>query len=236
MIDLNCDVAEGLNNEHLIMPYISSCNIACGGHAGSIKIMDHVIRLAIQNHIKIGAHPSFEDRENFGRVVLDIPNDSLRTSLMNQLELFKSRVMLQCGVIHHVKPHGALYNLIAINAEKAQVVVEAIQQVFEYMKMYVPYNSVVAKVARAAGIDIIYEAFADRNYHDDLTLVSRKDPEAILTDPHEILEHVSRMANESMVKTISGAEKLIKAETFCIHGDNENVLNILRSLQPLTKS
>lgn len=234
MIDFNCDLGEGLHNEHLLMPLISSCNIACGGHAGSVEIMDHVIALAIQHNVKIGAHPSFEDRENFGRVVLDISDDTLQQSLVSQLGLFKQRVDLQHGTMHHVKPHGALYNLIAVNEEKAEVVVKAIQEVFDDVKLYVPFDSVIAEIAQQAGIEIIYEAFADRNYYDDLTLVSRKETNALLTDPTEIVEHVSRMASQSKVKTISGKEQSIKAETFCIHGDNENVLEILKALNKIT--
>lgn len=233
MIDLNCDLGEGLNNEHLIMPFISSCNIACGGHAGSVEIMDHVIGLAIEHQVKIGAHPSFEDKENFGRVVLNISNGELKQSLINQMELFKDRVQRQGGIIHHVKPHGALYNLIAVNKEKAEVVVDAIQEVFNDVKMYVPFNSVIEKVAQESGIAIIYEAFADRNYNDDLTLVSRKESNAVLTESNKIMEHVSSMSNESKVKTISGLEKDIKAQTFCIHGDNQNVIPILKALNKM---
>jgi len=230
MVDLNCDLGEGLNNEHILMPLISSCNIACGAHAGSVEIMDHVIALAMEHKVKIGVHPSFVDKENFGRVVLDISNEELKQSLIDQMELFKERLKLQEGIIHHVKPHGALYNLIVVNREKAQVVVEAIQEVFDPIKMYVPFNSVIEKVAQEAGIEIIYEAFADRNYNDDRTLVSRKESNAVLTNPEEIIKHVSRMARESKVKTISGKERNIKAQTFCIHGDNENVTAILEAL------
>jgi len=230
MIDFNCDLGEGLNNEHFLMPLISSCNIACGGHAGSIEIMDRVIQLAIENNVKMGAHPSFVDRANFGRVVLDISNEELFESLVDQMQLFKERAMLQNATVHHVKPHGALYNLIAVNREKAVVVIKAIQVVFDEVKLYVPYNSEIENMAQEAGIEIVYEAFADRNYNEDLTLVSRKKSNAILTDPNAIITHVSRMANESKVKTITGKEKTIKAQTFCIHGDNENVINILKEL------
>jgi len=212
MIDLNCDLGEGLDNEHLLMPLISSCNIACGGHAGSIEIMDRVIKMALEHKVKIGVHPSFEDKENFGRVVLNISNEELKQSLIGQMELFKERAKRQEAKVHHVKPHGALYNLIAINQEKAEVVIESIQEVFEKVKIYVPY---------------------DRNYNDDLTLVSRKESNAILSDSNEIIEHVSRMSTQSKVKTISGNEKIIKADTFCVHGDNENVLEILGALQQL---
>jgi len=230
MIDFNCDVGEGLYNEHLIMPYISSCNISCGAHAGSVKIIDEVIRLAKDNNVKIGAHPSFEDRENFGRVVLNVSNEELYQSLIDQLALFEQRVKLQNAEIQHVKPHGALYNLIAVNKEKAEIVVKAIQEVFENISIFVPYNSVIANVAKGSGLNIIYEAFADRNYNDDLTLVSRKLAHATLTNPNEIIEHVSNMITRKSVKTLSGKEILIQADTFCIHGDNPNVEKILKAL------
>lgn len=230
MIDLNCDVGEGLGNEHLLMPFISSCNIACGGHAGSIEIIDTVIQLAMEHGVKIGAHPSFPDRKNFGRAVLDISDDALQQSLQKQLLLFKERAIVKGAVVHHVKPHGALYNLIAIDREKAEIVLNAIQHVFEKVKVYVPYQSAVEKVALSRGISIVYEAFADRNYNDDLTLVSRKETNALLINPKEVIQHVKRMATISKVKTISGNEKEIKADTFCIHGDNKNVIEILKKL------
>ena len=235
MIDFNCDLGEGLNNEHLLMTLISSCNIACGGHAGSTEIIDRVIQLALENNVKIGAHPSFADRANFGRVVLDISDEELYESLVDQMQLFKQRAELQNAQVHHVKPHGALYNLIAVNKKKAAIVVKAIQAVFADVKLYVPYNSKIEKVAKEHGVAIVYEAFADRNYNEDLTLVSRKESNAILTDPNKIVAHVERMANESKVRTVSGKDQPIKAETFCVHGDNANVLQILRSLQSLVE-
>jgi len=230
MIDINCDVGEGLNNEHLLMPLISSCNIACGGHAGSVEIIDKVILLAIENKVKIGAHPSFPDRENFGRVVMDISDTALEQSLQEQLQLFKERADLKNAEVHHVKPHGALYNLIAVNEEKARVVVNAIQRVFEEIKMYVPYNSVIEKIAKEHGIEIVYEAFADRNYNNDLTLVSRALPYAVITDKEKVVNHVKRMAEESNVKTVQDYKKEIKAQTFCVHGDNKNAIEILHEL------
>lgn len=230
MIDINCDMGEGLDNEHVLMPLISSCNIACGAHAGSVAIMDRVLELAQKNQVKIGAHPGFADKANFGRKVLNISNEELQNSIEEQLHLFVQRAALQRAAVHHVKPHGALYNLIAVNEEKAAVVVKAIQQVFGKIKIYVPYNSVIEEVARANGLEIVYEAFADRNYNDNLTLVSRSEVNAILTEPKAIAAHVRRMATKGKVITLTGAEKEIKAHTFCIHGDNENVLKILQEL------
>ncbi len=230
MIDLNCDVGEGLHNEHLLMPLISSCNIACGGHAGSIEIMDAVIQLALDHKVKIGAHPSFPDRANFGRVIMDISNEALQQSLEEQLQAFKERAVAKDAVVHHVKPHGALYNQIAVNEEKAALVVSAVQNIFKDVKIYVPYQSAIEKIAVAHGMPIVYEAFADRNYNDDLTLVSRTLPYAILTDPKKVVLHVQKMAEQSKVKTVQGNEKNIKGDTFCVHGDTKNALLILKEL------
>jgi len=229
-IDLNCDLGEGLNNEHLIMPLISSCNISCGAHAGSVETIDKVLALALKHDVKIGAHPSFPDRENFGRVVLKMSDTELLQSLVEQLRLFKQRVALQNGKVHHVKPHGALYNIIAVSSSKALVVVRAIQEVFDDVKLYLPFNSRIESVALANGLDIVYEAFADRNYTDDLKLVSRGLPYAIIEDPEEIVHRVRRMAEAEQVHTVKDTIRDIKAETFCVHGDHPKVVEILEVL------
>jgi UPF0271 protein len=230
MIDINCDLGEGFNNEHIIMPLISSCNISCGAHAGSLEIMDKVIQLARKYKVKIGAHPSFPDRDNFGRNVLDISNSDLQKSLEDQLTIFKDRALLQNATIHHVKPHGALYNLIAINSEKASVVIAAIQHVFEAVKLYVPYQSRIEEIAIQSGLEIVYEAFADRRYNEDLSLVSRTFSNALIKDKQEVLKQVQKIANKQLVTTVNFHEKKIKASTFCVHGDTKNAIEILEYL------
>ena len=230
MIDINCDLGEGFNNEHIIMPLISSCNISCGAHAGSLEIIDRVIQLALKHKVKIGAHPSFPDRDNFGRNVLDISNSDLQKSLEDQLTIFKDRALLQNATIHHVKPHGALYNLIAINSEKASVVIAAIQHVFEAVKLYVPYQSRIEEIAIQSGLEIVYEAFADRRYNEDLSLVSRTFSNALIKDKQEVLKQVQKIANKQLVTTVNFHEKKIKASTFCVHGDTKNAIEILEYL------
>ena len=230
MIDINCDLGEGLDNEHIIMPLISSCNISCGAHAGSIEIMDKVIQLAVKHKVKIGAHPSFPDRKNFGRKVLDISNSDLQKSLEDQLTIFKDTALLQNATIHHVKPHGALYNLIAVNREKASVVIAAIQHVFEAVKLYVPYQSRIEEVAIQSGVEIIYEAFAARRYNEDLSLVSRTLSNALIEDKHEVLKQVQKISEKQLVTTVNFHEKEIKASTFCVHGDTKNAIEILQYL------
>lgn len=229
MIDINCDLGEGLDNEKELMPYISSCNISCGAHAGSIETIDKVLLLAKQHNVKIGAHPSYPDKENFGRKIMNISDDELKESLFNQLELFKQRAEFQEVEVHHVKPHGALYNLIAVDAVKAQLVVDVIKEVFGKMMIYVPYNSKIEKVALNNKLPVFYEAFADRNYNDDLSLVSRTESNAVLVNSNEVVEHVFRIL-EGNVLTVQENLKPIKADTLCIHGDNPNVLKILKSL------
>ena len=232
-IDINCDVGEGIGNESLLMPYISSCNIACNEHAGSVEIIDEVISLAKKYQVKVGAHPSFPDRENFGRKVMNISDEELQKSLENQINLLIERTALQNVKLYHIKPHGALYNLAAKDKITAQVVVNAIKKTTKNVYLYVPYNSIIEKIALENSIKIKYEAFADRNYNDDLSLVSRSNGNALLTNPKEVIDHISRMI-DGKVKTIQGNLKDIKVDTFCVHGDSKNAVEILKTLRQTT--
>ena len=235
-IDINCDVGEGMNNEHLIMPFISSCNIACGGHFGNKKTIDETLKLAIQNNVLVGAHPSFPDQKNFGRTVLKITEAALKQSIVAQLDLFLG-CLANCNLkIHHIKPHGALYNLIAKDKLEAVKFIKITKKYLQNCFLYVPYNSKIAEVALENNIKIKYEAFADRNYNDDLTLVSRTQENAIILDTDAITKHLVRMVKTNTVATISGSEKEIKAATFCIHGDNENSVGILPVLATKLKN
>jgi len=235
VIDINCDLGEGLDNEALVMPYISSCNIACGAHAGSIEIIDKVIRLAKQHLVKIGAHPSYPDRENFGRKKMDISNGDLQKSIENQLLLMQERVALQNTQLHHIKLHGALYNVSAVNKEIAQVAVNAIKNTIQNTAIYAPFNSIFSHLAEKAGYKILYEVFADRNYNDDASLVSRQFSNAVLHQKEKVFEHVLKMLQEQKVSTVSGKEIPVKADTFCIHGDHKNAVEILQYLQKKLK-
>jgi UPF0271 protein len=226
-IDINCDVGEGVGNETELMPFISSCNIACNAHAGSIDIIDNVISLAKKHHVKIGAHPSFPDRENFGRKTMNISSDDLQKSIENQIKLLIERMSLQNMKLHHIKPHGALYNLIAKDKLTAETVVKAIKNTVKNVFLYVPCNSVIAEVALQNNIKIKYEAFADRNYNDDLTLVSRTQNNALITDKKEVLNHIQRMIIYKRVQTVSD-EKEIQLDTICVHGDTKNAVELIK--------
>lgn len=234
-IDINCDVGEGVANEHLLMQYISSCNIACGGHFGDKNTIDKTIELALKNDVKIGAHPSFPDKVNFGRKIMEISNVDLQQSLEEQLLLFKNRMEKQNAKIHHVKPHGALYNLIVKDKVIAKVVVAAIKNTLKNVKLYVPYNSVIEKIANENNVEIVYEAFADRNYNEDLSLVSRNNSNAIISDAEKVYKHLLHIIKNEKVLTLMKSKVTIKANTFCIHGDNEKALEILKKITKLLK-
>jgi len=225
-IDLNCDVGEGIENEHLLMSFISSCSIACGGHYGDVQSIDNSIQLAIKHGVKIGAHPSFPDRENFGRKLIQISDAEFQKSIQNQLDVFLERAHFFKVKLHHIKPHGALYNAIAGDENLAKLFVASIQKYMKDVFLYVPYDSVIEKIALQNSINIKYEAFADRNYKEDLTLVSRDRKNALLTDEKEVFNHVVNIVKKQKVQTISLSEKAIKVDTFCIHGDTKNALEI----------
>ena len=230
-IDINVDVGEGINNEFQIMPFISSCNIACGGHAGDLKTMRHVVRLAKKHGVKIGAHPSFPDKQNFGRKAMNISCAALFTSIKDQIDDLIVVLKEEQVRLHHIKPHGALYNLAAIDSKIATVIIEVMKSFLLPIKLYVPYNSVIEKLAIENNIPIMYEAFADRNYNADGNLVSRDEKNALIDNSIQMFEHVFRMIKFKKVKTITDSEIHILADTFCIHGDHPNAVALIKNLK-----
>jgi len=230
-IDINIDVGEGIGNEALLMPYISSCNIACGGHAGDRDTMQAVVRLAKAHQVKIGAHPSFPDKVNFGRKVIDMSCVALFETVKHQIKELVCVLKTEHARLDHIKLHGALYNLAAQDKKTAQVIIEVLKCLMLPVKLYVPYKSVLANLAVQNNIEIAYEAFADRNYNSDLSLVSRLKKEALIHESGALFYHVFKMITEQKVKTIQGDDIEILADTFCLHGDHPNVVNLIRDLK-----
>ncbi len=230
-IDLNCDVGEGMQNEHLLMPFISSCNIACGGHYGNSNTIDKAVQLAIENKVYIGAHPSFPDKKKFGRTFLNLSKVELADSLRSQLDLFCNILDKKAVNLHHIKPHGALYNAIAKDEYLANIFIE-ITKPYLHNKcyLYVPFGSKIEKVAYENRVSIKYEAFADRRYNLDLSLVSRNNKNAVITELHKVIQQVFLMVDKQLVTTILGEKIHIKAETFCIHSDTKNAVNLVQEL------
>jgi UPF0271 protein len=230
---LNCDLGEGTNNEKLLMPYIQLCNIACGGHAGDENTINNVVTDALKYNVKIGAHPSYPDLENFGRKSLTIKHSDLKLSIINQINFLNTIVNNLGGSLHHIKPHGALYNDIAKNKTLAMVFLEAILPFKKNTKLLVPFGSEIEKCALKNGFSILYEAFADRNYNNDLSLVSRNDDFAVLTNVDEICKHVLEIVNTHKVTTINQDKIYLKADTFCVHSDTKNAAEIVKKLHEI---
>ncbi len=229
-MDINADVGEGIDNEVDLIPYLSSCNMACGGHAGDVVTMTKVVKLAKKHNVKIGAHPSFPDKENFGRVDMKISAADLYSSLKQQIRALQNVLHSENAQLHHIKPHGALYNLAAKDEKTALVIIEVVKSIAMPVKLYAPYKSKIAELASNENIQVTFEAFADRNYNEDLSLVSRKKDNALLIDKDEVLHHILNIIKHEKVKTISGVEVPIKASTYCVHGDTKNAIEILKYL------
>lgn len=234
-IDLNCDMGESygrfkIGNDEVVMKHISSCNIACGFHGGDPLTIQQTIELAMKNGVKIGAHPGFPDLQGFGRRPMQLPEEELFALIQYQVAAVKGLTEAAGGKLHHVKPHGALYNMAAKDDQMAEIIVKAIFSVDSKLVLYGPPDSFLNNKARELNLVCQNEVFADRNYNDDLSLVSRQKPEAMIHDVQEMFEHVHIMLKEGKVKTISGVLKEIKAETICIHGDKPNAGEVAKYL------
>lgn len=229
-IDINCDVGEGLQNEAQLFPFISSCNLACGGHAGDVDTMNEVIALAVKHHVKIGAHPSYPDREHFGRKSMSLPSEEFKASISVQVDLLASLIRDHGASMHHIKAHGALYNDLAKDKELAKTYLDSIINYKDKISLYVAYGSVIAGEALKLGFKIIYEAFGDRNYRKDLSLVPRSEANALITDPKLVLKHLLLMIKKGVVQVPPGELVPIVANTFCIHGDTVSAYEILMYL------
>ena len=230
MLNINCDLGEGLNNEHIIMPLINSCNIACGGHAGDNGSMIECVEISIKNNVKIGAHPSYPDKINFGRKKIDISPSELSYSIISQIESLETIANSYGLELNHIKAHGALYNQMIIDAELSNFYLDTIKDFKNKCSLYIPYKSEIEKIALKKGFSIIYEVFGDRNYNDDLSLVSRNNENALITNPESVVNHIKTIKETETVKTINGNYKRIKFDTICIHSDTNNSIEILKKI------
>lgn len=230
VIDINCDVGEGVGNEEDILPLISSCNIACGGHTGDDESMARTVALAKKYGVLIGAHPSYPDRDNFGRTTMVIEDDLLKKGIQRQINDLTTILNREQVSLHHIKAHGALYNDLAKNPALADLFLSVIEPYKSFTVLYVPPDSIIAQKAKDQGFALKYEAFADRNYNDDLSLVSRSLPSAVIRKPEAVLDHLATMVKKEKVITISGVERDLHADTYCIHGDTPNAFQILMYL------
>lgn len=192
--------------------------------------MLRVIRLAKKFRVKVGAHPSYPDRENFGRSSMDIPSEVLIQSIQAQIAGLVSILGKENVRLHHIKAHGALYHTIAQNAEVAELFLMAVAKYKKDTAIYVPYASEIAKKAVEQHFSIVHEAFADRNYNPDLSLVSRSHPQALIASPAAVLKHIVLMVKHQKVRTLTENTVKILAETFCVHSDTPAAFEIVSYL------
>lgn len=236
VVDLNSDLGEGIGRDNEILELVSSANIACGFHAGSPASVLASIRAAIERGVAVGAHPSFPDRENFGRTNMRLSPEEVFALVSYQVGAFQALCHIAGARMNHVKAHGALYNMAAVDRELADAIARAVREVAPAAILFVPPNSALQAAADATGVRSAREVFADRNYMPDGTLVSRGRPDALLHDPKEAGDRVVRMLREGVVRAVDGTEVALVFDTICLHGDSPEAVEFARELRDRLQS
>lgn len=236
-VDLNADVAEGCGQDEELLQIVSSANVCCGLHAGSPKTMLDTLKLAKKYGVAVGAHPGFDDRKHFGRKAMHLPKDTLQALIRYQMGAL-SAVCEQVGVaLCYVKPHGALYNQVASDETLAKVVVDEIKAINANLCVMGLAGSAFLEIAKNQGLGVIAEAFADRRYNDDGTLVSRDRAGAVIDNEDDALCQALDLVQTGQIKSITGKPLTIRADSLCLHGDNAHALTFARRIrQALTKN
>lgn len=240
VIDINCDMGESfgayrLGTDEEILKYVTSANIACGFHAGDPATMRKTVKLALEHGVGIGVHPGLPDLAGFGRRNMDISPKEAYEMVVYQIGSLWAFVKAEGGKIQHVKPHGALYNMAAVNKELSEAVAEAVYKVNPELILFGLAGSELVKAGERAGLRTASEVFADRTYQEDRTLTSRKMPNAVITDDDDAVAQVIRMAKEGKVMTQQNVDVDIKADTVCIHGDGAHALSFAKKIRQSLK-
>lgn len=228
-------MGEGMLHDADIMPFISSANIACGFHAGDENTMRQTILLALENKVAIGAHISFPDKQNFGRTEMQLAKNEIHELVFHQLEIIHKIAGSLGAELHHVKPHGALYNMSARDAELARTIATTVKKFNPKLILYGLSGSHSISEAKAIGLQTASETFADRNYNDDGSLTSRTQPNAMIADEEKMTQQVFQMIRAGTVTTVTGKKIPVLAETICIHGDGQHALAFARAISSVLK-
>jgi len=241
-ININCDLGENsklhsTENDPLLLKIVNSANIACGYHAGDKPTMEKTIEISRKNNVSIGAHPSFNDPENFGRKRLNLPSSEITKLVIDQINIL-SDVANKTGMrVTHVKPHGALNNMACENYDLAKVISESIIQVNKELIFLVPTGSQMEKAGKKLGMKVAVEIFADRNYEDNGNLVSRSKDNAMIIDPEIAKKHVIKMVQNQAINCYSGKQIPCEIDAVCVHGDGSSAINTAKQIREgLTKS
>ena len=235
-ININCDLGESsklhsTENDPCLLEIVNSANIACGYHAGDKPTMEKTIEISKKNNVSIGAHPSFKDRENFGRKRLNLPSGEIKKLIITQINILSDVAIGKGMEVTHVKPHGALNNMACEDYDLAKIISESIIKANKELIFLVPAGSQMEKVGKTLGMKIAAEIFADRNYEDDGNLVSRSKENAMITDPKIAREHVIKMVETQALNCFSGKQIPCEIDSICVHGDGENAVNTARQIK-----
>ena len=235
-ININCDLGEKSkhhSNKHDpdLLNIVNSANVACGYHAGDDESMNQVVEISKKNGVSIGAHPSFNDLENFGRKRMNLSSSEIRKLIIDQYAILQEIASKHGESVTHIKPHGALNNMACEDIELASIIAKSIYEISKDLIYLVPTGSKMEEAAKKLNMKIACEIFADRNYEDDGNLVSRKKPNALITDPDEAKKHVLSMVKNQALNCFSGKQIPCEIDSVCIHGDNENSLATAKSIR-----
>lgn len=238
-IDLNCDMGESfgaykLGMDDAVIKFISSANIACAWHAGDPSVMNHTVTIAVEHGVGVGAHPGYPDLLGFGRRNMDCTMEELRNYVIYQIGALQAFCNAHGTKMQHVKPHGALYLTAVENEDVARVVAEAIVSVnpdLLYVALAGAKGELMTRIGQEVGLGVVYEAFPDRAYSPEGTLVSRRQPGAVIKDPQAVSERALRMVKEGVVIAVDGTTIPLEAQTLCVHGDNPKAVDLVRSIR-----
>lgn len=235
-VDLNCDLGESfgayrIGNDEQMLPLVSSANIACGFHAGDPSVMRHTVRLCLEHNVSIGAHPGLPDLVGFGRRNMAVSAQEVYDMVVYQMGALQAFVQAEGGLLHHLKPHGALYNMAATDAKLAEAIAEAVYKVYPQAILYGLAGSELIKAGIRLGLQTANEVFADRTYQHDGTLTPRQQTDALIINPDEASNQVLRMVQQGKVLSQQGTEVTIQADTVCLHGDGPHALEFARSIR-----
>jgi len=235
-ININCDLGEKSKHHSNkydpdLLEIVNSANIACGFHAGDEETMHQTIQISKKNGVSIGAHPSFNDPENFGREKMNLSTTEIRKLIIDQYEILQKIAVKYDESVSHIKPHGALNNMACEDIELATVIAKTINEISKDLIYLVPTGSKMELAAKKLNMKIACEIFADRNYEDDGNLVSRKKPNALITDPEKAKNHVLTMVKNQALNCHSGKQISCEIDSVCIHGDNISSLNTAKIIK-----
>ena len=229
-VDLNADVGEGMDDRALL-PYLTSANVACGLHAGDPTVMDATVEQALARGVRVGAHPGYPDRENFGRIRMDLPAAAIERLVLYQIAALEGFVRSRGARLTHVKPHGALYNAAAQSWDVARAIAAGVLRAGADLVVVAQPGTKLLDAAREAGLPVAAEAFADRRYRSDGTLVPRTEPDALLTEPEEAAGQALSLARDRFVVAQDGSRIPVEADTICVHGDTPGAPEIARRIR-----